>query len=145
MKKGVLLAVSLAFALSAAPAAQRQAGHIPANPDTKTVIHVLNRLGFGAAAGDVERVRKMGLAAYIEQQLQPERMADEKIAARLAGFETLTMSTERLAEEYYLPAQMIRRQAQRANANSNDPAMQPGAPASGRASAADFKVAVFLR
>ena len=132
MKKGVLLAVSLVFAVSAVPSAQRRTGQIPTNPDDKTVIHVLNRIGFGAAPGDVERVRKMGLAAYLEQQLQPERLADEKIVARLANFETLTMSTEKLAEEYYLPAQMIRRQAQRANASSNDPAMQPGDPASGR-------------
>ena len=116
--------------LSAAPLRSRR------HPTTRSIIHVLNRIGFGPAPGDVERVRKIGLAAYIEQQLQPERIADEKIASRLAGFETLTMSTRELAQEYYLPAQMLRRQAQRAEAGAaakpNDPAMQPGAASPGR-------------
>ena len=49
---------------------------VPAKPDDKTILHVLNRIGFGARPGDVERVRQIGLAAYIEQQLHPERIAD---------------------------------------------------------------------
>ena len=143
MKMGVfrrlpysVLAISLALVSVTTVAAQRRAPGVPTSPDDKMmIVHVLNRIGFGPAPGDVERVRKVGLAAYIEQQLQPERLSDEKIAARLAGFDTLTMSTRQLADEYYLPAQMIRRQAQRANtpANPNDPAMQPGSPDAGRA------------
>jgi uncharacterized protein (DUF1800 family) len=139
MKMGVfrrfpyaVLALALAGGSFTSVDAQRRATAIPASADDKTIIHVLNRIGFGPAPGDVERVRKMGLAAYIEQQLQPERIADDRVAARLAGFDTLTMSTRQLAEEYYLPAQMIRRQAQRASAGAparpNDPAMQPGSP-----------------
>jgi hypothetical protein len=42
-----------------------QAGQIksavPAKPDDRAVVHVLNRLGFGAAPGDIERVRTIGL------------------------------------------------------------------------------------
>ena len=137
MKIGVFLRLPyavLALALAATSLtsleAQRRAAAIPDSPDDKAIIHVLNRIGFGPAPGDVDRVRQMGLAAYIDQQLLPERIPDEKIAARLAGFVTLTMSTRQLAEEYYLPAQMLRRQAQRANGGAaaapNDPAMQPG-------------------
>ena len=44
---------------------------IPAHPDDKTIVHVLNRLGFGPAPGDVERLRRMGLDKYIDQQLRP--------------------------------------------------------------------------
>ncbi len=130
-----VLAISLAVVSVAGLDAQRRTPGIPSSPDDKMIVHVLNRIGFGPAPGDVERVRKVGLAAYIEQQLQPERLADEKIAARLSGFETLTMSTRQLADEYYLPAQMIRRQAQRANTppNPNDPAMQAGNPDAARA------------
>ncbi len=117
------LAVVLAAATAAAVDAQRRASSIPSSPDDKTIVHVLNRIGFGPAPGDVERVRTMGLAAYLDQQLQPERLADEKMTARLAGFETLAMSSQKLAQDFYLPAQMLRRQAQRANAN--DPSMQP--------------------
>ena len=75
--------------------------------DARTIHHVLNRLGFGARPGDVERVRSMGLEAYIESQLQPERVDDSALEARLASFQTLTMSTADLAEQYFRPAMRI--------------------------------------
>ena len=34
-------------------------------------VHVLNRLGYGARPGDIERVRQMGVQRYIEAQLDP--------------------------------------------------------------------------
>jgi uncharacterized protein (DUF1800 family) len=106
---------------------------VPSKPDDKTILHVLNRIGYGARSGDVERVRKMGLAKYIEQQLQPERIADQGMTARLAGFPTLTMTSRQLAEEYFIPALEVRQQAQRAA--GKDPSMQkpdaPGAPPPG--------------
>jgi len=100
---------------------------IPQQPDDRAIVHVLNRLGFGAAPGDVDRVRTMGLPAYIDLQLQPERILDNEMAARLAAFETLSKSTREMAEQYYLPAQMARRELQRQlaaqNPAANDPAM----------------------
>ena len=94
---------------------------VPAKPDDKTILHVLNRLGFGARPGDVARVRETGLAKYIDLQLAPERIPDAAMAPRLADLETLTMNSRTLARDYYLPAQMARREAQRAEAK-NDPA-----------------------
>src|SRR5216110_2778993 len=91
---------------------------VPAKPpldNDKTILHVLNRIGFGARPGDVARVREMGLAKYIDAQLAPERIPDEGMAARLSGFETLTLSSRTLATEYYMPAQRAKREAQRAN------------------------------
>src|SRR6478672_7476767 len=77
---------------------------VPSRPDDKTILHVLNRVGFGARPGDVERVRALGLDKYIDQQLHPERIPDAAMAARLAGFTTLSLSSRRIAEDYYLPA-----------------------------------------
>jgi uncharacterized protein (DUF1800 family) len=57
--------------------------------DSRRILHVLNRLGFGARPGDVERVRQMGLARYIAQQLAPEDIDDSIVDARLAGFTAL--------------------------------------------------------
>ena len=37
--------------------------------------HALNRLAFGPHPGDVDRVRKMGVAKWIDQQLHPEQIA----------------------------------------------------------------------
>src|SRR4051794_18959359 len=44
--------------------------------ERQKVVHVLNRLGFGPRVGDVERVEKMGIEAYVRQQLQPESIDD---------------------------------------------------------------------
>jgi uncharacterized protein (DUF1800 family) len=99
---------------------------IPQKPDDRAIVHVLNRLGFGAAPGDVEHVRTIGLASYVDQQLQPERIDDAGMTTRLAAFATLSKSTQEMAQQYYLPAQMARRELQRQQA-AQDPA--PADPA----------------
>ena len=101
---------------------------VPAHPDDKTIIHVLNRIGFGPRPGDVERVRAIGLRTYIEQQLRPERVNDPAMAARLASLETLTKSSREIAEQYILPAQMLRQQQQRQQAQTVT-AVTPAPPA----------------
>ena len=93
---------------------------VPANPDDPTILHVLNRTGFGARPGDVERVRQAGLAAYLEQQLHPQRIADTAMAARLAGLETLDKTSRELAEDYFIPVQMARQRAKREAAQDGD-------------------------
>jgi uncharacterized protein (DUF1800 family) len=105
------------------PGTEIATAEIPKHPDDRTIIHVLNRLGFGPSPGDVERVRRMGLEAYIDQQLHPERIADASMTTRLERFGTLTMSTRQLANEYFLPAQMERRERQRQAAAAADPSM----------------------
>jgi uncharacterized protein (DUF1800 family) len=94
---------------------------VPSKPDDKTIVHVLNRVGFGPRPGDVERVRQMGLSAYIEQQLHPERIADSAMTARLTGFETLNKSSQELADAYFIPALQARQQVKKETAT--DPAM----------------------
>ena len=109
--------------VAAMPATARVAGQagqvksaVPQKPDDRTIVHVLNRIGFGAAPGDIERVRALGLSAYIDQQLHPERIDDSELATRLAAFDTLSKSTEEMATQFYLPAQMARRALQRQQA-----------------------------
>jgi uncharacterized protein (DUF1800 family) len=85
---------------------------MPTHPDAATITHVLNRIGFGPRPGDVAAVERMGLAAYIDAQLHPERIDDSALDARLASFETLTMSSGELAQKYFLPAEQVRRDQQ---------------------------------
>jgi uncharacterized protein (DUF1800 family) len=106
---------------------------VPARPDDRTIVHVLNRLAFGPSPGDVERVRRMGLQAYIDHQLTPERISDERLEARLSTLTTLSKSTRELAAEYYIPAQMERRDRQRQQAAPRDPAMAPSPPTGNQA------------
>ena len=103
------LAVALMAVTTLAAAEQRSA--VPARPDDKVILHVLNRMGFGPRPGDVERVREQGLAAYIERQLRPDRIDDGSMESRLASFETLRLSSRDLASEYFVPALAARRDA----------------------------------
>src|SRR5262249_14176305 len=71
--------------------------------DDRAIAHVLNRIGFGARPGDVEKVKTGGLQRYIEEQLHPDRIADAGMSARLGGLKTLAMSSREIAETYEIP------------------------------------------
>ena len=129
----VATATAIGVALAGVAGQAGQAGSaVPRKPDDRAIVHVLNRIGFGPAPGDLERVRTLGLSAYIDQQLQPERLDDSRMTARLAAFATLSKSTAEMAQQYYLPAQMARRDAQRQQAAqapaAGDPSMTTTAP-----------------
>ena len=79
------------------------------------ILHVLNRLGFGARPGDVERVKAMGIDAYITQQLWPEKIDDAASEAKLQNLGTLRMSTAEIYEKYPQPGQLLK-QLQKRNA-----------------------------
>ena len=103
-----LFVAALAVWPSAAPAPATEA----------SIVHVLNRIGYGPRPGDIERVRRIGIDAYIDQQLHPERIRDEGMQARLDGMTTLLLSTSELLERYQQPALQARRQRQQAAANN---------------------------
>jgi len=72
------------------------------------ILHVLNRLGFGARPGDVERVKAMGVEKYIEQQLSPEKITDTVAENKVRDLSVLNMPTAELYEKYPQPGQLLR-------------------------------------
>ncbi|MFN9203057.1 MAG: DUF1800 domain-containing protein [Gemmatimonas sp.] len=84
--------------------------------------HVLNRLAFGARPGDVEAVRAMGVDAWIERQLHPERIDDAATQQFLTRFTTLGKTSEQLYADYppafVLQAQLARRGGEATAADS---------------------------
>ncbi|HEV8169919.1 MAG TPA: DUF1800 domain-containing protein, partial [Pyrinomonadaceae bacterium] len=76
--------------------------------EQQRILHVLNRLGFGARPGDVERVKAMGLENYINQQLNPEKISDSVAENKLAELSTLNMTTAELYGKYPQPGQLLR-------------------------------------
>ncbi len=76
--------------------------------EDQKILHALNRLGFGALPGDVERVKAMGLDKYIDLQLHPETIDDAATEAKLQHLETLRMNTADLYEKYPQPGQLLR-------------------------------------
>jgi uncharacterized protein (DUF1800 family) len=82
----------------------------------EAIFHALNRLAYGPRPGDVERVRQMGLAKWIDQQLNPNSIDDKALEARLEDYPTLRMSTANLIEQYPQPKQAEKEAAKRAQA-----------------------------
>ena len=67
-------------------------------------LHLLNRLAFGPAPGDLETVKRIGTERWIEQQLNPESLPESpELESQLASLETIRMTPIELFREYGLP------------------------------------------
>jgi uncharacterized protein (DUF1800 family) len=71
--------------------------------EDQRITHVLSRLTFGARPGDLERVRAMGVEAFINQQLDPDSLDAGAVSARLRKLPTLGMATPVIIEQYTPP------------------------------------------
>jgi uncharacterized protein (DUF1800 family) len=70
-------------------------------PADRQIVHVLNRLTFGATSEDVDRVRRVGIDAWIDQQLHPERVTENPaLDAKLRELQTLDMPTWQILQKY---------------------------------------------
>jgi uncharacterized protein (DUF1800 family) len=78
--------------------------------ETEAILHALNRLTYGPRPGDVERVQKIGLANWIEQQLNPDSIDDSQLQTRLEKYPTLKMSSAKLYNEFPQPQVAARRE-----------------------------------
>lgn len=149
-----LLTLSLAMAsgLDAQPkgtttkaGAQKATTPKPAAPGVQSreqtadqqVQHVLNRLAFGPRPGDVEKVRALGVDAWIAQQLQPSRIDDSAVDQFLSGFKSLSMSGEALLAAYPPPGAQLAKLARERRAAQGDGSMNGADGMNGGITAAD--------
>jgi uncharacterized protein (DUF1800 family) len=119
-----LLAVSsAAIALSAAAAQTPQ----PAGPRSQLpgdllpdeqIQQVLNRLTFGARPGDAEKIRAMGIESWIDLQLHPDRIDDNKATQTVARYSILGTPTSDIVRDFNV-VQQTQRQAKRADADTS--------------------------
>ncbi len=73
-----------------------QAPNYSASPVTTEAqaLHIANRLGYGPKPGDLQRIMQMGIPAYIQSQLQAEKIPlPADLTQRLAQLETQSEST----------------------------------------------------
>jgi uncharacterized protein (DUF1800 family) len=88
--------------------------------ETARITHVLNRLGYGPRPGDVEAVRRMGVEAWIQRQLDPARIDDRRAETRVAALATATLPTAELRKGYEVPREARREiQEKRAEMGEN--------------------------
>jgi hypothetical protein len=78
-------------------------------PDDAAIVHLLDRATFGARRRDVDRVRAIGVQAWIDEQLAPERLDDREVDEILRGLPTLSATIPDLLRDYPRPAAGERR------------------------------------
>jgi uncharacterized protein (DUF1800 family) len=72
-----------------------------AEPVNPKVIHLLNRLSLGIRPGEIEQVQKLGIDKYIQQQLNPDSIAESPILTeRLAKLDPIDLSPVELFQRY---------------------------------------------
>ncbi len=103
-----LLAFLLAFGSPAgiaqnAKGQKRKENQTPKLTEEQKVIHLLDRVTFGARPGDVERVMKIGWEKFLDEQLRPERISDQALEQRLKNIESVHLSNAELAKNYPPP------------------------------------------
>jgi len=94
----------------------------------EAILHALNRLAYGPRPGEIERIKQIGLAKWIDHQLNPYSINDSSVEARLEIYPTLKMRSSQLLAEYPNPKQAVKQELRAQNQNANQ---QPGAAAAG--------------
>jgi uncharacterized protein (DUF1800 family) len=87
----------------AAPIARTDAMEESPLTEEEKAAHLLNRLTYGLRPGDIEKVQAVGLAEFIESQLNPERLEDAGLERRLRPLSSIHMSAEQLAKLFPRP------------------------------------------
>ncbi|MBC7901609.1 MAG: DUF1800 domain-containing protein [Saprospiraceae bacterium] len=76
--------------------------------EDQKILHVLNRLGFGARPGDVEKVRSIGIQKYIDQQLNGVSISDPVSESKVKDIEIFNMTTAEVFAKYPNPGALLR-------------------------------------
>jgi len=105
LSAGVTLAVTVACVHLAL--ARKKASAALQMDEHERAAHALNRLTFGPAPGDLERVMAMGVDKWMDLQLHPDKIDDSALTARLEPLRTLRMDTREIVENFP-PPQMIK-------------------------------------
>ncbi|HXD07955.1 MAG TPA: DUF1800 domain-containing protein [Burkholderiaceae bacterium] len=103
-----LLALAAAACFLGAPTAARAAG-----ASEEEALHVLNRLSFGPAPGDLAHVMQIGVDAYVDEQLNPQRLPmPASLAQRLDALKTTQLGQKELVREFREAAQAAKKDAE---------------------------------
>jgi len=92
--------VGVMSTVQASPRAPKKIGKMSGD---QRIAHVLSRLTFGARPGDFERVKEIGVGAFINQQLDPDSIDNGGVIAKLRRLPTIGMATPVIIEQYTPP------------------------------------------
>jgi len=96
------LSISPAFLAAESPSAVENhpaSTSAPLKGDEKLLL-VLNRFTYGPRPGDLDRLRAIGLQAWFDRQLAPQKIDDSALDTKLAGYPAMQLSLKDLMERY---------------------------------------------
>src|SRR5262249_43753300 len=101
MKRTGCLALTAALLIAATPPGHADGRFDLKMPVDRQAVHILNRLTFGPRPGDADQVRRVGIDAWIDQQLHPDRIAENPaLGDKLRGLVTLDLPMWKILESY---------------------------------------------
>ena len=105
----LLMVLMVEQPMSAAAAVAKMAKSSTRQMDgQERMLHVLNRFTFGPRPGDVAAVQAIGVRQWFERQLNPAKIDDSALDARLAAFPAMQMQQTQLMTRY--PGPQVLRQ-----------------------------------
>jgi hypothetical protein len=102
---GVLVLSGVGFGQMAAPSGGASAtmnvnGLGAVVSSDEQILQILNRLTYGPRPGEFERVKAMGLNAWLKQQFNPDSIDNSKLDKMLADYPAMTLPLNKLLEMY---------------------------------------------
>ncbi|HEX7229000.1 MAG TPA: DUF1800 domain-containing protein [Candidatus Binatia bacterium] len=70
-------------------------------------IHFLNRTSFGVTRDTVQRVNQIGISAFLDEQLEPEKISDQSVEEKVSALKTIRLNSGELFE-LYPPPKVVR-------------------------------------
>ncbi len=119
------LALALSATLTLGPMPLSAAKPRPVTVPAVQVDHadlLVERFTFGPRPGEIDAVRAQGPEKWFEQQLNPDRIPDTSLDARLAQYPAMQMTQDERIERYPTPNQI--RQFAKSGALPQDPAIR---------------------
>jgi uncharacterized protein (DUF1800 family) len=74
-------------------------------PAVATLRFLFDRITYGFNAAMWQRAQTLGYAAFLEEQLHPEWIADPRVDAALTHFPSVSMTSKQLYDQYYAAGQ----------------------------------------
>ena len=110
-----ILIVAMSALTASLPAAVKPATTTASLSGDEKLLQVLNRFTYGPRPGDLEHIRAIGLQAWFNEQLVPQRIDESALDKRLAAYPAMQLPLKQLMERY--PNQQIVRKVMNGNAD----------------------------
>jgi uncharacterized protein (DUF1800 family) len=82
------------------------------------VVHFLHRTSFGPTPAEAQRVNRLGLNSYLDEQLSPEKIPDSLVEEKVTGLKTMRLNNRELFELYPPPKLAQERGMMQGNMNA---------------------------